>query len=101
MKPSPSNPDTHARLLRLATQASLGVALVLILVKISGWWLTESVSLLASLLDSSADLVASMLTFLAVRWALIPPDHDHRFGHGKAEALAAHWRNPCLFLVPP
>jgi len=89
MKPSPSNPDTHARLLRLATQASLGVALVLILVKISGWWLTESVSLLASLLDSSADLVASMLTFLAVRWALIPPDHDHRFGHGKAEALAA------------
>jgi len=67
----------------------LGVALVLILVKLGGWWLTESVSLLASLLDSSADLVASMLTFLAVRWALIPPDHDHRFGHGKAEALAA------------
>jgi len=89
MKPSPSNPDTHARLLRLATQASLGAALVLILVKLGGWWLTESVSLLASLLDSSADLVASMLTFLAVRWALIPPDHDHRFGHGKAEALAA------------
>ncbi len=89
MKPSPSNPDSHARLLRLATQASLGVALILILVKLGGWWLTESVSLLASLLDSSADLVASMLTFLAVRWALIPPDHDHRFGHGKAEALAA------------
>lgn len=84
-----SNPEQHARLLRLATQASLGVALVLILVKLAGWWLTESVSLLASLLDSSADLVASMLTFLAVRWALIPPDHDHRFGHGKAEALAA------------
>lgn len=89
MKPTASNPDTHAKLLRLATQASLSVALVLISVKISGWWFTESVSLLASLLDSSADLVASLLTFLAVRWALIPPDHDHRFGHGKAEALAA------------
>ncbi|MGD9888291.1 MAG: cation diffusion facilitator family transporter [Halothiobacillaceae bacterium] len=89
MNPTASNPDNHARLLRLATQASLGVALVLIVVKLGGWWLTESVSLLASLLDSSADLVASMLTFLAVRWALIPPDHDHRFGHGKAEALAA------------
>jgi len=89
MKPTPSNSDTHARLLRMATQASLSVAIVLIFVKVSGWWLTESVSLLASLLDSSADLVASMLTFLAVRWALIPPDHDHRFGHGKAEALAA------------
>ncbi len=89
MKPVSSNPDMHARLLRLATQASLAVALVLIITKLGGWWLTESVSLLASLLDSSADLVASMLTFLAVRWALIPPDHDHRFGHGKAEALAA------------
>ncbi|HES76258.1 MAG TPA: cation diffusion facilitator family transporter [bacterium] len=89
MQTTSSNPDTHARLLRQATQASLAVALVLIIVKLAGWWLTESVSLLASLLDSSADLVASMLTFLAVRWALIPPDHDHRFGHGKAEALAA------------
>ena len=89
MKPSPSNPDTHARLMRLATQASLIVALALIIAKLGGWWLTDSVSLLASLLDSSADLIASMLTFLAVRWALIPPDHDHRFGHGKAEALAA------------
>ena len=89
MKPTSSNPDTHARLLHLATQASLAVALTLILVKLAGWWFTESVSLLASLLDSSADLVASLLTFLAVRWALIPPDHNHRFGHGKAEALAA------------
>lgn len=84
-----SNPETHARLLRLATQASLATALILIVAKLAGWWLTDSVSLLASLLDSSADLVASMLTFLAVRWSLIPPDHDHRFGHGKAEALAA------------
>lgn len=89
MKPSASNPDQHARLLRLATQASLATALTLIGVKLVGWWLTDSVSLLASLLDSSADLVASMLTFLAVRWSLIPPDHEHRFGHGKAEALAA------------
>lgn len=89
MQSPKSNPDMHARLLRLATQASLTVALILIAVKLSGWWLTDSVSLLASLLDSSADLVASMLTFFAVRWALIPPDHDHRFGHGKAEALAA------------
>jgi len=76
-------------LLRLATRASLATALILIAVKLAGWWLTDSVSLLASLLDSSADLVASLLTFLAVRWSLVPPDHDHRFGHGKAEALAA------------
>ena len=89
MQPTSSNPEQHARLMRLATQASLGVALVLMVLKLGGWWLTDSVSLLASLLDSSADLVASMLTFLAVRWALIPPDHNHRVGHGKAEGLAA------------
>jgi ferrous-iron efflux pump FieF len=88
MNPVTSNPERHARLLRLATQASLATALILIGVKLAGWWLTDSVSLLASLLDSSADLVASMLTFLAVRWSLVPPDHEHRFGHGKAEALA-------------
>lgn len=89
MRPLSSNPESHAGLLRLATRASLATALILIAVKLTGWWLTDSVSLLASLLDSSADLVASLLTFLAVRWSLVPPDHDHRFGHGKAEALAA------------
>lgn len=89
MRPLSSNPESHARLLHLATRASLATALILIAAKLAGWWLTDSVSLLASLLDSSADLVASLLTFLAVRWSLVPPDHDHRFGHGKAEALAA------------
>ncbi|MEW6728102.1 MAG: cation diffusion facilitator family transporter [Pseudomonadota bacterium] len=89
MPSASSNPEFQARLLRLATWASLATALVLIAAKLGGWWLTDSVSLLASLLDSSADLVASLLTFLAVRWSLVPPDHDHRFGHGKAEALAA------------
>ncbi|MEF3192759.1 MAG: cation diffusion facilitator family transporter [Halothiobacillaceae bacterium] len=84
-----SNPESQARLLHLATTASLATALVLVAAKLGGWWLTESVSLLSSLLDSSTDLIASLLTFLAVRWSLVPPDHDHRFGHGKAEALAA------------
>lgn len=89
MSSAPSNPESQARLLRLGTWASLATALALIAAKLGGWWLTDSVSLLASLLDSSADLIASLLTFLAVRWSLVPPDHDHRFGHGKAEALAA------------
>ncbi len=89
MQPTAFNPDSNARLLRLVTRASLATALTLIAAKLIAWWITDSVSLLASLLDSSADLVASLLTFIAVRWALVPPDKDHRFGHGKAEALAA------------
>lgn len=76
------------RLLRLATRASLAVASILVLSKAVGWWLSGSVSLLAGLTDSALDAVASLLNLLAVHYALRPADDDHRFGHGKAEALA-------------
>lgn len=76
------------RLMRLATLASMSVAVTLIGAKTVGWLLTESVSMLSSLVDSALDFVASLVTFLAVRHALAPADADHRFGHGKAEALA-------------
>ena len=76
------------RLMRLATIASMSVALILICAKLVAWRLTDSVSMLSSLVDTSLDLVGSMVTFFAVRQALIPADADHRFGHGKAEGLA-------------
>lgn len=78
----------HARLLRLATSASLTVACILIVSKAIAWWLSGSVSLLAGLTDSLLDGAASLLNLLAVRYALRPADEDHRYGHGKAEALA-------------
>lgn len=78
----------HLRLLRLATRASLTVAGILVLAKAVAWWLSGSVSLLAGLTDSALDAVASFLNLLAVHYALRPADDDHRFGHGKAEALA-------------
>ena len=71
-----------------ATYASVGVAAVLILVKIYAWILTDSVSLLSTLVDSLLDGAASLITLLAVRHALQPADDEHRFGHGKAEPLA-------------
>lgn len=76
------------RLMRLATVASTSVALVLVGAKAAAWMITNSVSMLSSLVDTSLDLVSSLVTFFAVRQALIPADADHRFGHGKAEALA-------------
>ena len=76
------------RLMRAATIASMTVAVVLIGAKTAAWLVTESVSMLSSLVDSSLDFLASVVTFLAVRQALTPADADHRFGHGKAEALA-------------
>jgi len=79
----------YAFWLRFASVASVATALSLVLVKSWGWLQTHSVSMLASLIDSSTDLLVSLLTFLAVHYALKPADDDHPFGHGKAEALAA------------
>lgn len=83
-----TTPAEHQRLLRLATRASLAVASILVLSKALAWWLSGSVSLLAGLTDSALDAVASFLNLLAVHYALRPADDDHRYGHGKAEALA-------------
>ncbi|MFJ2459523.1 cation diffusion facilitator family transporter [Pseudomonas neuropathica] len=84
MTPSPE----HARLLRLATRASVAVACTLIIAKAIAWWLSGSVSMLAGLTDSALDGIASLLNLLAVHYALRPADDDHRYGHGKAESLA-------------
>ena len=82
-----SSPE-HARLLRLATRASVAVASLLIVTKAIAWWLSGSVSMLAGLTDSLLDGVTSFLNLLAVHYALRPADDDHRYGHGKAESLA-------------
>ena len=76
------------KLVKLATWASIIVAVCLIALKSWAWQTTDSVSLLASLLDSLMDAAASIINFFAVRYAMMPADEDHRFGHGKAEALA-------------
>ncbi len=81
------NPE-HARLLRLATRASVTVAGILIVTKAIAWWLSGSVSMLAGLTDSVLDGFTSLLNLLAVHYALRPADDDHRYGHGKAESLA-------------
>ena len=80
--------DQAGRLMRLATYASVTVAVVLIVAKFAAWLLTDAVSLLSTLIDSFLDAGASLLNLLAVRHALEPADKEHRFGHGKAEPLA-------------
>lgn len=78
-----------SRLVRIATYVSVAVAVTLVLIKIYAWWQTESVSILASLLDSTLDIAASIMIAVAVHIAQTPPDKEHRFGHGKAEPLAS------------
>lgn len=74
---------------RRAALASVAVAIFLAALKAHAAWATGSVAMLGSLADSGLDLIASLVTLFAVRLAATPADHEHRFGHGKAEALAA------------
>lgn len=97
-------PHRNAQLMRAATYASVSVAITLMAAKFAAWLVTDSVSLLSTLLDSLLDGVASMVNLLAVRHALQPPDSEHRFGHGKAEPLAglaqaAFISGSALFLI--
>jgi ferrous-iron efflux pump FieF len=79
----------RARMMRLASYASVGVALLLIGAKVAAYLLTGSVALLSSMLDSLLDAGASLVNLYAIGHALAPADREHRFGHGKAEPLAA------------
>ena len=78
----------HGRLTTRAAALSTGVAALLIALKAWAWLASSSVAMLASLADSTLDFVASLITYYAVRFAAAPPDNEHRFGHGKAEAFA-------------
>jgi ferrous-iron efflux pump FieF len=78
----------RAGLLKLASIASVITAGFLIVVKLAAWYVTGSVGLLASLVDSVMDSIASLINLFAIRYSLQPADEEHRFGHGKAEPLA-------------
>jgi cation diffusion facilitator family transporter len=76
-------------LTRRVTRLSLATALVLTGMKLAAWIVSGSIAVLASLADSALDILAAGATFLAVRYAAAPPDREHRYGHGKAEAFAS------------
>lgn len=78
----------RAKITLAVASVTVLVAAVLILAKTAAWLISGSVSLLASLADSALDLAISTVTWFAVRYAAKPPDDEHRFGHGKAEAFA-------------
>ena len=84
--------EQHAERSKLSTRAALAsvaVALLLLGLKAYAAYTTQSVAMLGSLADTGLDLIASLVTLAGVRIAALPADSDHRFGHGKAEALVA------------
>lgn len=81
--------QSRASLTRSAALASIAMALFLGALKAWAVWQTSSTAMLGSLADTSLDFIASLATLVGVSIAAQPADHEHRFGHGKAEALAA------------
>jgi len=79
----------HGRLTARAATASVSVACLLMAMKGYAAWATGSMAMLGSLADTVLDLIASLVTLIGVRVAALPAYHDHRFGHGKAEAIVA------------
>jgi len=84
----PAQRDRNQLLMQRATYAAVAAAALLVAGKFVVWIMSGSVSVLASLIDSLLDAAASLVNLIAVRHALMPPDREHRFGHGKAEPLA-------------
>lgn len=84
-------------LLQSATISAVLVAGILVLGKAFAYSLTDSLSIKASLIDSVLDGGVSIVNFFAIRQALEPADDDHRFGHGKVEALAGLFQS--LFIA--
>ena len=78
----------YSKQVKRAAIFAILTALLLIIVKGFAWWQTGSVSILASITDSMLDLFASFINMLILRFALMPADRNHSFGHGKAESLA-------------
>lgn len=97
MTSPPASLDDLNAATRRVTRLSVGVAVVLIAIKAFALGASGSVSVLASLADSGLDLLASLATFYAVRWAAAPPNEDYRYGHGKGEALASLVQSGLVF----
>lgn len=72
-----------------AVVASLMVGSILVGLKLYAFLATDAVSILSSLLDSCFDILASITALAGIIHAATPADAQHRFGHGKAEALAS------------
>jgi cation diffusion facilitator family transporter len=78
---------------------SVFAAVFLVTVKLATGLVTGSLGLIAEAAHSGTDLVAALLTLFAVRIAVRPADHEHNYGHGKAEHLAALAESSFLMLV--
>ena len=92
MRTNPDSPSETARasaIKNASARVTLAVAVILVAAKLAAWLVTGSMALMASAVDALVDTGASLVTLVGIRYAGRPPDREHRFGHGKGEAVAA------------
>jgi len=65
------------------------VGVVILGLKFLAWWMTGSVALLSDAMESIVNVVASVVTWYAIRVSHMPADENHPFGHHKAEYFSA------------
>jgi cation diffusion facilitator family transporter len=82
------NTANHCGLIKTASYLSFLIALIILNIKTYGWFITNSQSIMASLIDSMLDITSSFINLIAIRFAMEPPDYNHRFGHEKVQDLA-------------
>jgi cation diffusion facilitator family transporter len=84
---------------RLAALASVGSAVLLVLLKVFLAVITRSLGVISEALHSILDLVAAVITYLSVRVSDKPADAQHLYGHGKVESFSAFVETGLLFLT--
>jgi cation diffusion facilitator family transporter len=80
--------DSHQTNLRVQKWV-VTVAIVLFVIKITAWFLTNSVSILTDALESTVNVIAGIIGWYSLYVAAKPRDIDHPYGHGKAEFISA------------
>lgn len=68
---------------------SIGIGLLVLVLKLAAWWMTGSVALLSDALENTVNVVTAIAALLAIRVAAMPADSNHPYGHHKAELFSA------------
>ena len=80
---------SQRRLLTRLMLVSVAAGIATIALKMLAWRLTGSTGLLSDALESIVNLAAALIALVLVRWATLPPDEQHMYGHEKAEYFSA------------
>jgi cation diffusion facilitator family transporter len=78
---------------------SIAAAVLTIGLKLSAWWITDSVGLLSDALESVVNLVAAVATLIALWYATREPDEEHAYGHAKAEYFSSGLEGALIMLA--